>query len=255
MAVVAAVDAVAHGRAQRFGNVAIVFDGEVADAAPRVQPIGRHDGAGGAGADAGAAAAAMFGNGRGGGQGQINKNLAQKKHRPAFAIEHQGVFAAPALAAAGGEFGFQHRCAIGEHAVAQRPHRLRQPVGQLLQALAQHLVVVAPPGVHRHHGFAGLGQAQVFLLGPVGPGVAGQIVHAGCDDAHGAGHQFGRARARAAVAGHIVHAAVEPGGQPGLQSGLGSAQVHPGHADLGESQLQAPSLQIHDNCLFIHTHP
>ncbi len=37
---------------------------------------------------------------------------------------------------------------------------------------------------------------------------------------------------------------MEPGGQPGLQAGLGIGQVHPGHADLGESQLPAPGLNL-----------
>src|SRR3546814_9719074 len=43
-AVVAAVDAVAHGRAQRARNVPLVLDGEVGDAASGVEPVRADEG-------------------------------------------------------------------------------------------------------------------------------------------------------------------------------------------------------------------
>ena len=48
LAVVAAIDAVAHQRAQLLGNGTRVLDGQVRDAAPCVQPVRRDDGLGGA---------------------------------------------------------------------------------------------------------------------------------------------------------------------------------------------------------------
>lgn len=62
LAVIAAVNAVAHERSQGFGNGAFVLDGEVADAQPRVEPIGRDDGLGRTDIDAGPATAAMGGD-------------------------------------------------------------------------------------------------------------------------------------------------------------------------------------------------
>ena len=59
LAVVAAVDAVAYRLAKFFRDTALVFDGEVADAAARIQPVRRGDGAGRAHVDAGGATAAV----------------------------------------------------------------------------------------------------------------------------------------------------------------------------------------------------
>jgi hypothetical protein len=185
------------------------------------------------------------------------------------------VFAAPPLAAARGQLDLQNRGRIGEHPVPQRPHMGGQPIRQLLQPLAQHLVVVTPPGINRHSPLERLlrtrqlgfppavtsGHSLIRLddrwrvnggrpdgLRDVCAGgtkiwqLAGQVVHARGDHAHRAGHQFSRARALEAVVGHVTHAAVEPGGQPGAQTRLGGRQVHPGHANLGKSQFAAPCL-------------
>src|SRR5690606_9002152 len=59
LAVVAAVDAVAHRRAQFLGDGAVVLDREVGDAASRVDPVGRGDRAGGTCGNAAAAGAAV----------------------------------------------------------------------------------------------------------------------------------------------------------------------------------------------------
>src|SRR5580704_17438323 len=49
LAVVAAIDAIADGAAKFHRDGALELDGEIGDAAPCIQPIGRDDGAGGAG--------------------------------------------------------------------------------------------------------------------------------------------------------------------------------------------------------------
>src|SRR3546814_2035499 len=43
-AVVAAVDAVAHGGTERARDLPLVLDGEIGDAAPRIEPIGPEEG-------------------------------------------------------------------------------------------------------------------------------------------------------------------------------------------------------------------
>src|SRR5256885_3316395 len=52
LAVVTAVDAIADRLAQLNRNGAVVLDGEIGDAAPRIQPPGGDDRTGGAGRDA-----------------------------------------------------------------------------------------------------------------------------------------------------------------------------------------------------------
>ena len=62
-AVVAAIDAVAHGRAEFMRDRALMLDGEVGDAAARVELVGRGEGVGRADVEAGAAGAAIVGLG------------------------------------------------------------------------------------------------------------------------------------------------------------------------------------------------
>jgi hypothetical protein len=61
-----------------------------------------------------------------GGKAMIDKNFAQEEHGTRLAVQHQRVLASPAQAAAGGELGLQHRCRVGEHAMAERAHRPSQ---------------------------------------------------------------------------------------------------------------------------------
>ena len=60
-AVVAAVDAVAHGAAELARDRSLVLDGEIGDAAPRIEPVGRREGRGRADVEAGPAGAAVVG--------------------------------------------------------------------------------------------------------------------------------------------------------------------------------------------------
>jgi hypothetical protein len=132
LAVVAAVDAVADGgRSAR--DRAGMFDGQVADAAPRVQPVGRHDGLRGADLDAGAAAAAMALAGASSGRpGPRRSRPGRTSSRPRVQQPACACRASPGRRA--GQFHLQHRRRVGEDAVAEGAHLLGQPVGQLLQA-------------------------------------------------------------------------------------------------------------------------
>ena len=231
------------------GIGAVVLDRQVGDAAPRVEPVGRDDGLRRADVDAGAAAAAMRAGRRRGRQRQVDEDLAQEEHRAALALQRQRVLAAPADAAARGQLHLEHRRRIGEDARAERADLLRQPVGQRLQPRAQHLVVVAAARVDRHRRLLRAAQALPLHRLPARRRGARQVVHARGDHAHRARHQLGRTRALRAVALHVVHRAVEALRQPGVQAGLGRAQVHAGHTDLGESQPMRPLPQLRQQLL------
>jgi hypothetical protein len=139
LAVVAAVDAVAQQRPQRLGMRALELDGQVGNAAPRVEPIGRDDGAGRAGVDAGAAGAAVVGDRRIGRQRQVGEQISpRKKYEPAVAIEQQRVLAAPAQAAVLRQADFHDRRRIGEHPVGEFADS-GDAVRQLLQAVRSSL--------------------------------------------------------------------------------------------------------------------
>src|SRR3954465_1957188 len=60
LAVITAVNPIAHHWPQFLGNVTLVFNGQIGNAAPCVQLIGTNDGARRANIDASAASAAMF---------------------------------------------------------------------------------------------------------------------------------------------------------------------------------------------------
>ena len=79
LAVVAAVDAVAEGRAQLFGNAARMLDREIGNAAPCIKLLRRDDRLGGARGDAGAAGAAVGACGCIHRQRQIGEDLAQEE--------------------------------------------------------------------------------------------------------------------------------------------------------------------------------
>ena len=221
-----------------------MFNGQVGDAAPCIEPVRRDDGLGRADVDAGAAAATgtvAAGQTGAGRQRDVDIDFTQKKHRTRVPVQHQRVLAAPALAAARGQLGLQHRCRIGEHAVAERAYALGDLIGQFLQAPAQHLVVVAAPGVEGNHGLARTLQALEFDGLPVGLGSAWQVVQRGRDHRQRAGHQLGRSGAAQAVRRHIGHLAMKTLGQPGQQPRLRVTQVNRTDADLGQSQRSSAS--------------
>src|SRR5256885_16422911 len=96
LAVVTAVDAMADRLAQLNRNGAVVLDGEVGDAASRIQPPGGDDRTGGAGRDARLAAAAVGAGALIHRQRQVRQDLAEKEPRAALACDEVGVLADPA---------------------------------------------------------------------------------------------------------------------------------------------------------------
>jgi hypothetical protein len=91
LAIVAAIDAVAEQRPQFFRDSAFEFDGEIGNAAPRIDLIRRDDGAGRADIDTGLACAAVVFGRRIDGQIQVGINLAQKKPRAMLALQQQSM--------------------------------------------------------------------------------------------------------------------------------------------------------------------
>src|SRR5579864_8000549 len=81
LTVIAAEDAVADRRPQLHRDRALVLDGEVGDAAPRIEPEGCHDRAGGAGWNAGLTAAAVRARRLIERQREIGEDLTEKEIR------------------------------------------------------------------------------------------------------------------------------------------------------------------------------
>ena len=208
-----------------------MLDGQVGDAAPRVQLVGRDNGIGGAHRHAGGALAAVVLGGLVHRQRQVGVNLAEEKPAARVAIENQGVLALPAEAGFLGEGFFHHRRAVHEgagqtgvgHFFADQRRQPRQP-------FAHQLVVVAAQGVAGHIGFLFLLQHLHRL------GVRRQVVHAQRQHTHGVRLQLRRPRALVAVGGHPAHLAVAAGGQPVVQALFRLAQVQVGDAHLLEAQ-------------------
>jgi hypothetical protein len=142
------------------GYAAFQLDGQVGDAAPRIEPPWSEDGLGRADVDAGAALAAVGAGRLVHRQRQVDQDSPMKNIEPALARQQQRVLAAPAQAGLFRQRQFHHRRRIREHAVAEIADLRLDALGQLLQAVAQHLVVIAAPGIHRDHGGAGVGQAR-----------------------------------------------------------------------------------------------
>ena len=155
-----------------------------------------------------AAAAVRLGR-RGHRQRQVDVDLAEEEHRAAVAIERERVLAAPADAAARGQLDLEHRRRVGEDAMAERPDRPGDAVGELLQAPAQDLVIVAAARIERDRRPARVGEAMPLDGLPSRRGRRGQVVEPRRDHAHRARHELGRAGAAHAVRGHVGHLAVE----------------------------------------------
>ena len=95
-AVVAAIDAIADRGAKLFRDVALVLDGEIGDAAPRVERRRAREGVGRADVEAGAAGAAMIFFRLAARQRQRRENRAQEQPGAEIARDEVGVLALPA---------------------------------------------------------------------------------------------------------------------------------------------------------------
>ena len=247
LAVVAAENAVADAFAQVFGNAAFVFDGQVGNAAPGIQFIGRHNGVGGADGDAGFALAAMVFAGSIHRQGNVGVDLAQKEPAARFPVQHQGVLALPAQPGFRRQRFFHYRGAVHKSPsqLAVR-HGLTNAPGQNRQALADQLVIVTAQGIA---GYIGL----VFLLQQLHRlGVRGQVIHARGNHPQGARFQLPGAKAFVAVGRHPVHLPLITFCQPRFQLRFFGVQIRIGNTDLLEAEFAAPLLDLGFQLIQIH---
>ena len=95
LAIVATINAVAHGFAKRLGHDGGQFDGEVRNAAPRIHRMWAYDGPRGAGLDAATALTAMAIDGFGGLDFYRGEQSAQKIKAAGVFLQKQSVFATP----------------------------------------------------------------------------------------------------------------------------------------------------------------
>ena len=173
------------------------------------------------------------------GQRQVGVDLAQEEIRAHVARQQQRVLAAPAQARLGRERDFEHRRAVGEHAVAEFAHGIADAIDQPLQPRAQYLVVVATQRVARDVRGRSIGQDRARI------GRRGRpVIHACGDDANGARHEVGRAGARGAVPRHVVHRPVPAGGEPAQEVGLFCRKFGVADADVLESEFSAPERDL-----------
>ena len=151
LAQVAAEQPGADRRSQCFRYGTAVFDGEVGDAAPRVELVGGDDRPRRAHVDAiGAAAPAALG-GRPGRllDRQRGQQLSDEEPASPGAIDRQRVLAAKAHPGRRRVVGFQQGGGVRAGAEAVLRKLFRQAARHRAQPRAQQLVVVAPPGVLR----------------------------------------------------------------------------------------------------------
>ncbi len=142
------------------------------------------------------------------------------------------MLAAPAETRSRGELDLHHRRGIAEHAVAELPRLGGDAVAELLQPVAQHLVVVAAAGVAGDDGLVAV-RRNPF-------GKIGGVIHPARDHPQRPGLQLGRARAERAVARHILHLAMPSLRQPFEQTRLRRGQIGVGDADRLEAELASP---------------
>ena len=146
------------------------------------------------------------------------------------------MFADPAQPGVARQRAFQHGCGIHEDAITERPDLCGDTVGQLLQAVAHQLVIVAAQRVARDVG--------PFAVVQRGPGLVrvAAVVQPHRNHPQRARHQVGGAAALVAVIGHPAHRAVQPLCQPVAQVGFVRAQFDVGDAAALEAELARQSL-------------
>ena len=166
-------------------------------------------------------------------QGQIGEDLTEEEVGASVALEQQSVLASPAQSAAAGELDFKYRRGVGEHPEGMGDGS-RDALRQLLQALAQHLVIIASQRITRHVGKAAIGQHRLCI------GRSRPVIEARADHPPRAGHELRGAGALHAVAQHIIHLAMKTGLQPGGQAGFGRAEIDIGHTNRTEAQFERP---------------
>ena len=145
-AIIAAVDSVADGRAQFTRDGPLVLDGEIRDAAARIEPIRRGERGGGADVDAGAAGAATVRLRRVRRQLERGEDRAEKQPRSELPRNKIGVLALPTHAGGGGERFLHDSRGVDEH-LHVAAASCDEPTRQRLEPRLDDVVVVVGLGV------------------------------------------------------------------------------------------------------------
>jgi len=145
------------------------------------------------------------------------------------------VLAAPAQFRLCGQRHFHDRRGIGEHPVAEGADGGFHARRQLLQAVAQHLVIIAPQRIAGDIRRVWVIQNRVRVGGG-----RRKIIQSRADDALRAGDQFCGPGALTAMRGHIIHLAMKAFIQPLLQVVFRARQIAVGNADRGKAKLAPP---------------
>ena len=162
-AIVAAVDAVAHQRPQFARDRAFVLDGQIRNAAPRIEPVRLGERRSRADIETGAAGAAIVGLGCVGRQIERGEDRAEKQPRAELARDQIGVLALPAETGAGRQRLFHHRRGIDEH-FHVAAGVFDQPARDFFQPRLDQLVIVVALGISRDRGAVRCAQGS-----PAGP--------------------------------------------------------------------------------------
>ncbi len=139
------------------------------------------------------------------------------------------MLAYPAEARLGRQRPLQNGGRVDEGAPAQRLAALLDALPQLLEPVAQQLVVVATEGIAADVAKGGVAQGGCEAR------LERQIVHPHRQHPQGAWQQLVGAGPHHAVARHVIHAAVMARIEPGLQSGLLKGEIRVGDTGLVES--------------------
>ena len=128
--------------------MALVLDGEVGDAAPRIEPVGGGEGVGRADIQAAAAGAAAVGLRLVGRELERREERAEEEPGAVAAGDQVGVLALPPQAGAGRQRLLHHRRRVHEE-LHLGPEAACDEAGEAFEPALQHGVVVAPLGIGR----------------------------------------------------------------------------------------------------------
>ena len=141
--IVAAVDAVAHQRAQFARDQALVLDRQVGDAAPRIEPIGRRKRPGRADIETAPARAAMVGSGASGGSQGSDRSRRGTATSRSWRETRLVCLPCQPMPARCGQRLFHHRRGVDEDLERARPSP-GDRIARALQPRFDEIVIVAP---------------------------------------------------------------------------------------------------------------
>ncbi len=127
-----------------------MLDGQVGNAAARIEAIGPHDRLRGAGRYACFARSTMRARRCIERQRQVCEHLAEKEIRTGIARQKIRVLAYPAQPRVARQRFLEHRCTVHAYPIAESPDLLRHLFGKPRERFAHHLVIVPTERIARY---------------------------------------------------------------------------------------------------------